>query len=558
MKNKHTRDLYTALGEQICDTPWNVYPRPQMVRNSFFSLNGEWEFSSNGYTTEKITVPFAPESLLSGIHRYMGSCPELYYKKEFSLPEDFNKGRVILHFGAVDQCARVVINGTSLETHFGGYLPFSFDITEYINDKNTVEVYVTDHLDAKILPYGKQCRKRGGMWYTPISGIWQTVWLESVPKSYIKDISVTVGADFADIETIGAKDGYISLLDKEYPLCNGKAHIKIDSPHLWSPSDPFLYRFEAVCGEDRIKSYFALRTIEAKEVDGISRLCLNGKPFFFHGLLDQGYFSDGIFTPSSSEEYENDILTAKSLGFNTLRKHIKIEPEVFYYLCDKHGMIVFQDMVNNGSYSFLRDTALPTLGLKRKNDRRTHKNKHSRKAFTEEMIKTVKHLKNHPCICYWTIFNEGWGQFLGSETYKTLKEIDATRPIDTASGWFVGCDSDIESPHVYFNPFEMQKSDKPVVLSEFGGYAYKIPDHSYNLKKTYGYKILNSREEFTDALEALYKNEIIPAKNAGLSGAIYTQLSDVEDETNGFVTYDRKVCKVDKERMLAIAKALEI
>lgn len=557
MIKKHLKSLYTEAGENFKGSEWDIYPRPQMKRNSFISLCGEWDFSADGYKKEKITVPFPPESLLSGIHRNMGHCVQLDYLKKFSIPSDFNKGRILLHFGAADQCATVRLNGERIGTHLGGYLPFSFDITEYIKDTNTLDVTVTDHLETKILPYGKQSFKRGGMWYTPISGIWQSVWLESVPENYIKSLEITTDEHSVAITAIGVSDGYVALDGKTHPLEDGKVRIEIENPHMWSPEDPFLYRYSVCAGEDTVESYFALRTIETKIFNGTARLCLNGKPYFFHGVLDQGYYSDGIFTPASPKCFEDDILAMKDLGFNTLRKHIKVEPEVFYYACDRLGMIVFQDMVNNGKYSFLRDTALPTLGFKRKNDKNTHKNKHSRKAFTTSCADTVKLLKNHPCICYWTIFNEGWGQFSGSEMYKALKGIDSSRPIDTASGWFCGCESDIESPHVYFKPFSMPQSDKPVVLSEFGGYAYKIEDHSFNTKKTYGYKILKTEEEFSKALEKLYLEEIIPAKKHGLCGAVYTQLSDVEDETNGLLTYDRKVVKVDRSLMQSIAEKLK-
>ncbi len=558
MKKDDLVHLYTAEGEALTGQPWNVYPRPQMVRDSFFCLNGEWEFYADGVTKETIRVPLAPESLLSGIHRSMGKVPKLLYKKEFALPVGFVRGRVLLHFGAVDQIAEVTLNGNRLGSHTGGYTPFTFDITEHLQEKNLLEVRVTDKLSEKILPYGKQCEKRGGMWYTPISGIWQTVWIESVPEQYVRALHIETGADFATVTAEGVESGEISLGGKVYPLTGGKAHIRLEAPHLWSPEDPHLYTFTLTAGEDKVESYFALRTLETKVVDGIPRLCLNGKPYFFHGLLDQGYFSDGIFTPASEKGYEQDILAMKALGFNTLRKHIKLEPEQFYYDCDRLGMIVFQDMVNNGGYSFLRDTALPTVGLQKLCDKWLHPNKNSRKAFVETMEETVRLLGNHPSICYWTIFNEGWGQFASAEMYERLRALDSTRFIDTASGWFGGAPSDVESLHVYFKPFRMRPAKKPLVLSEFGGYAHKVAGHVFNRKDTYGYRFYAKQEDFVSALEKLYKEEIVPAVQKGLSAAIYTQVSDVEDETNGLLTYDRRVCKVDAARMLKIAEKLQL
>ncbi|MBQ1263768.1 MAG: glycoside hydrolase family 2, partial [Oscillospiraceae bacterium] len=313
----------------------------------------------------------------------------------------------------------------------------------------------------------------------------------------------------------------------------------------------------AVEGEgDRVESYFALRTIEIKEVGGKKRICLNGEPYFFHALLDQGYFPDGIFTPATPEAYKNDILEAKRLGFNTLRKHIKIEPQIFYYYCDKLGMVVFQDMVNNGHYSFLRDTALPTVAVKKMSDKLLHLNKKSREQFVLSMIETVKLLYNHPSICYWTIFNEGWGQFCSDEMYDLLKELDSTRVIDSTSGWFKNSKSDVESEHVYFKPYKFRSSDKAVVLSEFGGYSFRPEGHIFNLKKAYGDRFFTDRNEFENDLLRLYREEIIPAVKEGLCASVYTQLSDVEDETNGLLSYDRLVCKVDGKKMREIANEL--
>jgi beta-galactosidase/beta-glucuronidase len=293
-------------------------------------------------------------------------------------------------------------------------------------------------------------------------------------------------------------------------------------------------------------------------VDGTPRVLLNGKPYFFNGVLDQGYFSDGIYTPASPKEYENDILAMKSLGFNTLRKHIKVEPEEFYYQCDRIGMVVFQDMVNNGKYSFLRDTALPTIGIKKLPESWIKRTSAQKDAFVEGMRRTVNQLYNHPSVCYYTIFNEGWGQFDSDKMFYLLKELDSSRIIDTNSGWFGGHKSDVESNHIYFKKIKLKKSNKPLILGEFGGYSYKIKEHSANLKKTYGYKLFDDGEKFEDALISLYENEVISEIENGLCGAIYTQLSDVEDETNGFLTYDRKICKVNCDKVRLVMQKAKI
>ncbi len=552
--------LFTAEGESLDERAWDEYPRPQLKRNSFFSLNGEWEFSEDESYSEKIRVPFPPESALSGVTRELGKEKKAHYRRKFKLPDGFKGDRVILNFGASDGATTVCLNGELLGINLNGYLPFSFDITDKLKDENVLEVLSEDM--GKMLPWGKQREKRGGMWYTTVSGIWQSVWLESVPENYIKKIKIEPLENGVIIHTEGAKEGKITVKapdgDLVFALEDAEARIELDSPIKWSPENPYLYEFVIEAGSDRVESYFAIRNLEVKEIDGISRICLNGKPYFFHGLLDQGYFPDGIYTPASPKCLENDVLRMKALGFNTLRKHIKIEHELFYYYCDKHGMIVFQDMVNNGSYSFIRDTALPTIGLKRLNDKRLNRDKSTRVFFEQAMVDTVNALYNHPCICYFTIFNEGWGQFDSQRMYERLKALDSTRIIDTASGWFKGADSDVESEHVYFKRVNLEKSNKPIILSEFGGYSYKVEGHSFNVDKTYGYRFFKDREAFEDALVALYENEIIPLVDKGLCGAIYTQVSDVEDETNGLVTYDRRVLKVSESKMLKIAESLKL
>ena len=557
------KQLTTPWGENMEETPWNIYPRPQMQRDSFVCLNGVWDFCAEGVMENtKITVPFAPESLLSGVCKDMEKEAKLRYAKSFSLPDGFQKDRVLLHFGAVDQVALILLNGKYVGMHTGGYDAFSFDVSDFLQEENCLEVLVEDKTEEHILPWGKQKRQRGGMWYTPVSGIWQTVWMESVPTEYIQELKIDVGLDFVKIKAYGVQNGEIVVTapdgEIKAALRNGEALVHFDQPRLWSPEDPYLYRFTLTSGEDSVKSYFALRTLKIANVDGFSRILLNEKPYFFHGLLDQGYFSDGIYTPASPEVYEFDILSMKKLGFNMLRKHIKVEPEQFYYDCDRLGMVVFQDMVNNGDYSFLRDTALPTVGMKRLNDRHLHRNPKARQAFVEGMERTVRQLYNHPCICYWTIFNEGWGQFESAKMYEHMKTLDTSRIIDTASGWFTGAPSDVESLHVYFKPVRLKAAQKPIVLSEFGGYSYKPEGHVFNPHKTYGYRFFEKQEDFEDALIKLYEEEVIPALGKGLCAAVYTQVSDVEDETNGLLSYDRRVVKVSEERMQKVAERLKL
>lgn len=539
---------------------WNEYPRPQLKRNSFFNLNGEWKLSvlKNNNTTDigKIIVPFAPESKLSGIGRALQKNEKYIYTRTFCLPDDFIKDNIMLHFGAVDQIAEVYINDTFVGKHVGGYLPFNFDITAFLKtDENTITVVVTDTLDNE-LPYGKQRKKRGGMWYTPISGIWQTVWIESVPTKYISHLKIETKNNTVTFITKGGENEKTLILNgNNYSYSGDIFKLEIDSPIMWSPESPYLYGFKIISGKDSIESYFALRDITIEKFADRSFICLNGKPYFFNGVLDQGYFDDGIFTPHSPEVYKNDILSMKSMGFNMLRKHIKIEPDIFYYYCDKYGMIVFQDMVNSGKYNFLIDTALPTIGLKRLITHRA--TKYRRQHFETAAHETINLLYNHPCVCYYTIFNEGWGQYDADKIYTMLKSLDNTRVWDATSGWFNKKLSDVTSEHVYFKPVKLKANpNRPLVLSEFGGYSYKIPEHSFNLKRTYGYRLFDDQKEFETALQGLYKNEIIPAINNGLCATVLTQLSDVEDETNGLITYGRKVLKVDVDSMQELANSV--
>ena len=529
---------------------WDVYPRPQLVRDSFLSLNGKWAFGEGDSADSEITVPFPPESALSGYGKQIAS-GKMTYKKTVTLPDGFIKNRLIIHFGAVDQIADLYVNGNLVMRNEGGYIPFSADITDYVTgDSFEITLKVTDTLDQSY-PYGKQRKKRGGMWYTPISGIWQTVWLESLPKKPIVSISIEQNKHCAKIKVNSEAENKKLTLHSDgsvYEFEGDEITVTPVEPKLWSPEEPYLYRFTLSTDTDKIEGYFALREIGTEQRNGISYLTLNGEPYLFSGLLDQGYYPDGIFLPASPEAYRDDILLAKRLGFNTLRKHIKIEPMIFYHLCDELGIVVFQDMVNNSDYSFFRDTALPTVGFKKIDPSRFHRDALSHARFNSQATATVELLYNTPSVLLYTIFNEGWGQFLSDKEYLIFKELDPTRIYDTTSGWFTGKLSDVDSRHVYFKTPKIKKGDgRPINLSEFGGYSLRVEGHLFG-KDNYGYKLFRNEEEFTEAVSKLYR-EIAPLTSKGLSALIYTQLSDVEDETNGLITYDRRVVKISEERM---------
>ena len=549
--------LLTKQGAALHGTPWEVYPRPQMRRESYVNLNGTWELAVTQEKSrpkvydKKILVPFCPESILSGVEEHFPDGQYLWYRRSFSAPEGCEGKRVLLHIGAADQILKCYVNQKEVGHHIGGYTNMTFDITEALQAENVLELRILDDLRKPTMPYGKQTLTRGGMWYTPVSGVWQSVWLECVPQRYIQKLRIENRGYGVTVSTIPQMEGTVTVAGVgTFPL---GVQIQPESPRLWSPETPNLYEITVETETDRVQSYFAIRCLEIKN----GRLCLNGKPYFFHGLLDQGYWPDGIYTPASPQCYEEDIRAMKALGFNTLRKHIKVEPEEFYYQCDKLGMVVFQDLVNNGDYSFVRDTALPTVGVQKLDDRQMHRDPQTRREFERCMTETVAQLQNHPCICYWTIFNEGWGQFDSDNMYEKFKLLDDTRFVDSTSGWFRRKKSDVDSLHIYFGPWsKLKKGSKPLVLSEFGGYTFAVKDHLFNPEKAYGYKACESLEAFQQELRKLYRERIIPAAKMGMSGAIYTQVSDVEDEINGLLTYDRAVCKANAEEMLAIANDL--
>ena len=534
------------------------YPRPQLRRDSFFPLEGGWTLNGR-----PIRAPWPPQAPLSG---YDGAAGEvLRYETAFTLPVGFlpRDHRAVLRFGAVDQVAEVWVNGTSVIRHEGGYLPFSADITDALGPgENRLEVKAVDTLSTDY-PYGKQHRRPHGMWYTPVSGIWQPVWLEAVPmRGAVSSLRLTPDLTGVTVEVEAAGTQFTvsaDLGEGRYVTArgtDGPVRLDIPRPHLWTPDDPYLYSLIVTTDTDRVESYFALRTVDSREINGCTRLCLNGEPIFLHGVLDQGYFEDGLFLPEDPEEYERDVLRMKELGFNTLRKHVKLEPEAFYHACDRLGMLVIQDMVNSGSYDYLRDTVIPNFVRKKRKDAGRGGNEKRKAFFEHHCLDTVSHLQNHPCIAGWTIFNEGWGQYDSDRICRLLKRNDSTRFFISASGWFAQRESDVQSEHVYFNSrvLEGNRPGQFLLLSECGGFSRRVEGHAAQDRKNYGYgERCRSEEELTARIRGMYDDMVLPSIPNGLCGCIYTQLSDIEGETNGLYTYDRAVRKVDKEAMLGIA-----
>lgn len=563
--------LLTKYGKVLdTDNVLPEHPRPDLKRDSFLNLNGKWDYTiveerTNACVSKgEIVVPFPIESVLSGVGKTLEAHQVLCLTKSFSLDETFIKSTTLLHIGAVDQVAYVYVNGELAGSHFGGYTEAVFDISKYIHSgENSLYIRVLDKC-SYLYPTGKQRKKRGGIWYTPISGIWQTVYIESVEPNYIKKIKAVPDIESSVISltfdsesdrfdicvTYGVKTVFRGVTDKKQI----EIPIPHDDLHLWSPEEPCLYDLTVNTGDDTVMSYFAMRRFETKN----GYFCLNGKPYFVNGLLDQGYYSDGIYTPASYDSFKDDIMRMKALGFNTLRKHIKIEPMMFYYYCDKLGMLVFQDMVNVGKYSFFKDTVLPFSGLFKKRPY-INVNREQRKVFTDTALYTVDRLCSIPSVVCYTIFNEGWGQFDGDGLYELLRKADGTRVYDSTSGWFHEKRSDVVSDHIYFKPIKPRKltdTERPWIVSEFGGYSHSIKGHVFNTDKEFGYKKFDDLESFANAFFELYENEIAECISHRLAGAVYTQLSDVEDETNGILTYDREICKLPTDRTREVMEAL--
>lgn len=556
-------DLRTRWTD-IADT--GEYPRPQMVRDNWQSLDGIWKCAFVKGNLQSVNlkdvkfdmsirVPFAPESLLSGVGRMTQPDEVLIYSAAFERKE--KEGIALLHFGAVDYECAVILNGIEVARHIGGYTAFEIDVTDALQDKNDLIVCVADPSDSKPISRGKQKIEHGGIWYTPTSGIWQSVWLEYVPQSYIKSLRITPQYDLQTVKiginTDGGGKFSVEFGGKQYESDGEEVEIYIEDMISWTPENPYLYPFNVIYKTDKVASYFAMRKFSVgKREDGKHCFMLNNKPYFMTGLLDQGYWSDGLYTAPSDEALIYDIQLAKDCGFNTLRKHIKIEPMRWYYHCDRLGMIVWQDFVNGGGkYNPLAILALPNIGIKVKDNRYgfyARADEEGRKLYYKEMQEVVAQLYNAPSIALWTPFNEGWGQFDSLKTVEYLRTMDSTRLVDHASGWS-DQGGEFRSIHKYFVPFKMPKREnRPVILTEYGGYSLSLDGHTSS-GKTFGYAKFSDSEKLNRAIEKLWKDEIIPAQRQGLCAAIYTQLSDVQDETNGIVTYDRQAVKVDCEKL---------
>lgn len=580
--------LSTVWGEQTAaDNVLREYPRPQLQRESFLCLNGYWDYAITTSKTApcafdgKILVPFSPECSLSGVNRQLLPSEFLWYRTFLPDLEFLSGKRVILHFGAIDYHAGVYINRQPVTSHKGGYLPFCADITDFLTDgQNELLIKVKDPSDEGCQPRGKQTLHRGGIFYTAQSGIWQTVWIELVPAVYLENLWFETDYDTGEVTAHMAvcdksspqyassqeSPGEISLsvicseseiLASSLPLSSERVTLSFTIPqehfHPWSPEDPFLYQVRLSLGSDKVQSYFALRhySIE-KQKDGIPVFCLNHRPCFLMGVLDQGYWPDGLYTAPSDEALIYDITVMKALGFNMLRKHIKVESARWYYHCDRLGMIVCQDMVNGGSkyrmpvINYL-PTLFPKLSLKDSNYALfSRKDKSARKQWEKECAETIEHLRFFPSIAIWVPFNEGWGQFDAARITDMIRKKDPSRLIDSTSGWFDQSCGDFISIHNYFRPLsvtEKKWGSRAFFLSEYGGFACHIKNHS-SVERVFGYKRFDSLEEFGRAYREFIEKSLLPLREQGLCGAVYTQVSDVEEEVNGLLTYDRKVNKL--------------
>ena len=581
-EKKTMKQLMTRWGKNLDrEHVREEYPRPNLVRDSYMNLNGSWDFCINEEAAcaaydRTILVPFAPESVLSGVGESVRPENYMHYRRRFALPEGFDRGRVILHFGAVDQECTVYVNGICMGSHCGGYLPFSFDVSGALGEgENVIELCARDRTEKAPYPRGKQKVDNHGLmnslFYTPCSGIWKSVWLESVPKAYVSGVVMTPRYDDAQIEmeimASGAGTAKVTIAFEGSIVCAGEADVngktRFDLPGFrpWSPEEPNLYDVTIEYGEDVVRSYFGMRIFEYKpDARGVLRFYLNKKPFFFNGLLDQGYRSDGLLTPPDEAAYEYDIRRLKAMGFNTLRKHIKIEEERFYCLCDRIGMVVWQDMPNGGGeYNMLFCTVAANMtDLIARGVKDSHYNlfargdAQGREQFYREMEGMIRLLYNYPCIALWTPFNEGWGQFDAKKATERIRRLDSTRLINEACGWFDQGGGDLYSIHNYLRKLKVSpKKDRVVALTEYGGYAYPAKGHMV-CEKEFGYKAYKSSEELTRNYERLWNEEIYPNLERGLSAAIYTQVSDVEEEINGVFTYDREIVKLDEETVLRL------
>jgi len=576
MENK----MLTRWGRELDrEHPLQEYPRPQFKRESYINLNGIWWYAFTDTPDipdeyeDEIVVPFSPEAPLSGVNRTLPRESYLQYYRTFTIPDGFNRGRVLLHFGAVDQEAVVFVNDVEVGRHEGGYIPFACDITKALREgENELCVTVRDDAHHPAYATGKQRYVSRGIWYTAQSGIWQTVWMESVPMVYIKSVKITPNYDEGRVKLEFTVEGEaekigVEVLDGDTVVAScetAEKAVELEIPNFksWSPDSPFLYDLRLRCGGDEVSSYFAMRKFSYVQHNGYKVFALNNEPIFHNGLLDQGYWPDGLMTAPSDEALIFDVLRSKELGFNVLRKHIKVESLRWYYHCDRLGVIVWQDMLCGGEvYLPMVTSILPTVGFVHRKDNDYVKFGRSaeegRQRYLKECWELVDLLYNCPCIALWVPFNEAWGQFDALKVAEELRQRDPGRYIDHASGWHDQGWDEIKSRHIYFRPLHLKNDGRALCLTEFGGYTYAVKGHEWAFKP-YGYRKCKTQAIFQADYESLYHFQVLPhMKKRGLTAAIFTQLSDVEQECNGIFTYDREVLKLDKKRVQAINEELK-
>lgn len=551
--------------------PFPEYPRPQLVRPTWQNLNGSWDYAIRPLQAKEsdplavddptlppeiwdgnILVPYSPEVASSGVNRQLQPDHTLWYHRTFTHVREPGR-RVLLHFGAVDQSCLVAVNGRIVGGHTGGYLPLTLDITEALGHESThsLVVAVRDVTDTAWLTRGKQSSHRGGIWYTPQSGIWQTVWIEDVPTIHIESVIFTPTLDSVTVEIQPAGQAATVAIgtDVHHVVTDQATIIPIPEPHLWSPDDPYLYSARITMGDDVVDSYFALRTYVRTE-DG--SLLLNGQPHLSLGLLDQGYWPHGGYTPPNDEAMEHDIRAAKAMGYNMLRKHIKIEPLRWYYHCDRLGMLVWQDAVNGGrpprplllTTRVVLPYPLPEVGAIQ-----GRQDAEGRISFEAELHAMIDHLRGIPSIVTWVPFNEGWGQFDSRRIASLVKDWDPSRLVDATSGWFDQGGGDFHSIHLYFRPpwaigrGPVRLDRRILAMTEYGGLSYAVAGHTWS-DSSFGYLRYSSAGALGRAFQRLHGFWMRRAIARGLSVLVYTQLSDVEDEDNGLLTYDRQVTKM--------------
>ncbi len=558
--------------------PFPEHPRPQAERESWLNLNGEWSLKKLSQKGEElfsgqILVPFSPETLNSGIEEgfVLSEEESLVYARSFPITDGQRLGKILLHFGAVDSECVVFINGKEVGKHRCGFTSFSFDVTEFVKTgENEILVTVKDAPLKTGGARGKQSNNPSTIWYTPQSGIWQTVWLEFMPKSSIDGLRITpfLSRGAVTVSFDCDEEVTVTLLDGERVLetQNGMGMVEFKRDfELWSPENPKLYQLLLTNPSgDKIKSYFGYRSFETvTDKQGKKRFGLNGKPYFYNGVLDQGYWSDGMLTYPCDKAVVDELTMLKEMGFNTVRKHIKVEPMRWYYHCDRLGLAVWQDFVNGGGeYNPWHIAILPFLGFKHKDSDYKYfarEQEEGREEYIQMAKEILESLYNTVSVAVWVPFNEGWGQFESEAVTAFIDSVDPTRIIDSVSGWHDQGKkkTPVLSMHTYFTPLKVPRDPRPVVLSEFGGYSMKVSGHVFNEEKEFGYKKFKTQKDFVKALEKLYLKKLLPLIKKGLSGCIYTQVSDVEEEINGLITYDRAVQKIPTEKMKEINDKLK-